>query len=720
MPQTHTTQTAQPAQQPAWYAIRQHTPLASAAMGAQAASEILIYGDIGQSWWEDTVSAAQFVKDIAAIDASHITVRINSIGGSVPDGIAIYNAIKRHSATVTTVVDGMALSIASLIAMAGDTVQVAENAVFMIHAPWTWADGNAVQLREQADMLDTWAAAMSTSYAAKTGKPQADMLALLTDGKDHWYTAAEAVEMGFADQLVAANPEATQARASLDASRFTAKRAAIQAASTAAAHAAAAAFSAAAAAQPPVAQATQSPPGATMPQSVNPAAAAHQQPATPDEAAIRASAVAAESQRRADIRAAFQPFASREGMAELAAQLENDTTVTVQAAHQRILAKLGENTTPVAGGGIITAEDEVDKRRNAMASALLIRAGVASADERANAGANPFRGRTLLAMAEASLQAAGVNTARMGDRREIVASAFTQSGSDFPVLLENVMHKTLLSAYGLQALTWSRFCKRGTVSDFRAHGRYRVGSLGNLQPKNELGEYKQIAIPDGEKSSISAGTKGFILSISREAVINDDLGALTDQASAMGRSAARTVEADVYALLLSNSGLGPVMSDGKTLIHADHGNVATGAAMSVDVFDAMRVLMAQQKDVSGGDFLNLRPDVLLCPIGLGGTAKVINNAEYDPSVSNKFQVPNVVRGLFRDIVDSPRLSGTAYWALANVNEAAALEVAFLDGNSEPFMELETAFTTDGARYKVRLDYGVAGHDWRGAVRNAGA
>lgn len=714
MPQSNTantTQTAQPAQQPAWYAIRQRTALASAAMGAQAASEILIYGDIGQSWWEDTVSATQFVKDIAAIDATHITVRINSIGGSVPDGIAIYNAIKRHAATVTTVVDGMALSIASLIAMAGDTVQVAENAVFMVHAPWTYAGGNAVALREQADMLDTWAAAMSTSYAAKTGKPQADMLALLTDGKDHWYTAAEAVEMGFADQVVAASPEAAQASASFNLSRFSqGVPAAVQARLN----------PAAAAVTPPVAQATPSPQEPSMPQSVNPTAAAPQQPATPDEAAIRASAVAAESQRRADIRAAFQPFASHEGMTELAAQLENDTTVSVQAAHQRILAKLGENTTPVAGNRVITTEDEVDKRRGAMASALLLRAGVASAAERDAAGANPFRGRTLLAMAEASLQAAGINTARMGDRREIVASAFTQSRSDFPVLLENVMHKTLLSAYGLQALTWSRFCKRGTVSDFRAHGRYRVGSLGNLQSKNELGEYKQIAIPDGEKSSITAATKGFILSISREAVINDDLGALTDQASAMGRAAARTVEADVYALLLSNSGLGPTMSDGKTLIHADHGNVATGAAMSVDAFDAMRVLMAQQKDVSGNDFLDLRPDVLLCPIGLGGTAKVINGAEFDTSVSSKFQVPNKVRGLFRDIVDSPRLTGNPYWALANVNEAAALEVAFLDGNSEPFMELETAFTTDGARYKVRLDYGVAGHDWRGAVRNAGA
>jgi hypothetical protein len=303
--------------------------------------------------------------------------------------------------------------------------------------------------------------------------------------------------------------------------------------------------------------------------------------------------------------------------------------------------------------------------------------------------------------------------------REIVAASFTQSSSDFPVLLESVMHKTLLGAYATKAMTWNRFCKIGTVSDFRAHNRYRVGSLGNLQPKNELGEYKNVAIPDGEKSSISAATKGFILNISREAIINDDLGAITDQASAAGRAAARTVEVDVYALLASNSGLGPVLSDGKTLFHADHGNIAPGAAMAVDVLDAMRVLMAQQKDVTGNDFLDLRPEILMVPVGLGGSARVIIGAEYDTSVSNKFQVPNKVRGLVRDIVDTPRMAGTRFHLLASPAEAAAIEVAFLDGQSEPYLETAQAFDTDGGRLKVRMDYGVAGHDFRGAVTNAG-
>jgi hypothetical protein len=104
---------------------------------------------------------------------------------------------------------------------------------------------------------------------------------------------------------------------------------------------------------------------------------------------------------------------------------------------------------------------------------------------------------------------------------------------------------------------------------------------------------------------------------------------------------------------------------------------------------------------------------------MGGAARVIIGAEYDTSVSGKFQVPNKVRGLVRDIVDTPRMSGTRFHLLGNANEAAAIEVAFLDGQSEPYLETAQAFDTDGGRLKVRMDYGIAGHDYRGAVTNAG-
>ncbi|HZJ81617.1 MAG TPA: head maturation protease, ClpP-related, partial [Guyparkeria sp.] len=165
-----------------------------AAANPQAA-EVFIYGDIGDSFWdESTTSAANFVKEFGAIDADEITIRINSFGGSVVDGIAIYNAIRRHRADVHTEIDGIAYSIASMIAMAGDTRGMAANARLMIHAPWSIAFGNAAEMRTTADDLDQYAELMAGAYVTASGKEQADILSLLTDGEDHYYTAEQALD----------------------------------------------------------------------------------------------------------------------------------------------------------------------------------------------------------------------------------------------------------------------------------------------------------------------------------------------------------------------------------------------------------------------------------------------------------------------------------------------------------------------------------------------
>ncbi len=704
-----------------WYSIRAKSiaPRAAAGDGAPAvkAAEIFIFGDIGESWWEDTVTARELVRDLAAIDADEITVRINSVGGSVPDGIAIYNALKRHPATIITANEGMALSIASLIMMAGDRVEMAENAMYMMHAPWTYASGNSVQLREMADYLDTWAAAMSASYAAKSGMDQAAVLALLTDGADHYYTAAEAKAAGFVDEVVSALPIAAHADMQSALNRFRTLPAALRQQLTPAASAAA-----------PAAQSTnleQSTMGTPTPQAAaQPDAAQTESLVAKAAAAAAAEALAKDQARREGIATGFKPFAAHSGVADLMAQCQNDHTVTVEAANHRLLTLLGQSASPV--GHVQTLEDETDKRAQAAAQALIVRAGLAGptgafADMAKDIRANPFNGQKLLDMARASAERAGVNTAGM-DQRAIVAAAFTQTSSDFPILLENTMHKVLQGAYAVQALTWRRFCATGSVSDFRAHNRYRLGSFGNLDALNEVGEYKNKSIPDGEKASITASTKGNVINLSRQAIINDDIGAFIGLANSLGSAAARTVESDVYALLAQNAGLGPTMLDGNTLFHAAHGNITTGAALSVASIDLDRVAMATQKDVSGNDYLDLRPDVLLVAIGLGGAARVINQAQYDPdSGANKMPLmPNKVLGLFRDIVDSPRLSGTRRYLFADPSVAPVIEVAFLDGVQEPYLESEVGFSVDGTRWKVRLDYGVGAVDYRGAVTNAGA
>ncbi len=679
---------------------------------APTVAEIYIYGNIGDRWNEDGVVASEMVRDIAALEADEITLRINSYGGSVTDGLAIYNALKRHPAPVSVFVDGVAISCASYIAMAGDTVTMAKNAQMMIHAPWSYAWGNAVDLREQADILDRYSKSMASAYADKSGKTYEQALAILADGKDHWYSADEAVAEGFADAVgEEVDAAASLAVGTFDLSRF--KPAAAQVAASTAVAAAVCAAQATAQVSQPTAAAVKTPKDDRMPGTTNPAA----QPASTPAPFARTK------EQNLEVLAVFKPFEAVPGVQALKDEVLADTSLTVEQASARLLAEIGKNNAPAtpqnAFARVQTVTDETDKQREAVVSAMLARAGVAQdAKARAALASNPFRGHKLLDVARASLARTGRSTDGM-TQMDIVAAAFTQGGSDFPVLLENTMHKALLGAYATAALTWNRFCAVGSVSDFRAHNRYRLGSFGNLDSINELGEYINKSIPDGEKASIQAGTKGNIINISRKAVINDDLGAFVGLSDMLGRAAARTIEADVYALLALNGGLGPVMADGKTLFHADHGNVGTGAAISVASIDADRVLMAGQKDISGNDYLDLRPSVLLVPTGLGGTARVINGAQYDPDTANKMQRPNMVNGLYADIVDTPRLSGTRRYSFADATTAPVLEVAFLDGNQQPFLEVKDGFDVDGARYKVRLDYGVGAVDFRGAVTNAG-
>lgn len=163
-------------------------------------AEILIYDDIGASSWGDGVTAKQFVRDLSALDAKTLTVRINSAGGDVFEGLAIHHAIRRHKATVTTEIDGLAASIASIIALAGDEVRMSDNAFFMIHDPWGMGVGNAKEMRELADLLDKVGGSLANVYAEKTGRDVTEVQDWMT--AETWFNADEALAAGFVDKLV--------------------------------------------------------------------------------------------------------------------------------------------------------------------------------------------------------------------------------------------------------------------------------------------------------------------------------------------------------------------------------------------------------------------------------------------------------------------------------------------------------------------------------------
>lgn len=655
---------------------------------------IYIYGDIGDSFFdEEAQTAASIRNQLEALgDISDITVRINSRGGNVFDGLAIYNLLKDHPAAVMVKIDGLAGSIASVIAMAGDMVVMPATAQLMIHDPHVLAKGNSTLMRKVANILDEIRDSLLAAYVAKTGQPEDDIKQMMAD--ETWMGAARAKELGFVDEQTQEETDiAARIAAQFDLSMFNNVPSSLQATAQAASE------------QPSSNQEV-----TDMPDNTN----------TPDSAVkadeIRAKALADEKQRRDDIRAAFK---KHDQHADLMNQCLDDPEVTVEKARAQLLEALGADATP--SGNFEAGEDEREKFQSAAADWLVAR----------NEGtlnkldtANPARGMSLLSLAQNSLDASGISTRGMTNVElagHVIRASVSHSTSDFPVILEEALHKTLQGAYQRASDTWRRFCDVGTLSDFRPHNRYRMGSIGNLKGVLENGEFKDATLPDGEKESIAADTKGLILNLSRQIIVNDDMGAFLGAGRALARAAGRTIEVDVYALLAMNSGMGPTMQDGKAMFHADHNNIAaSGGAPSMALVEAARVQMAQQKDVGGKDFLDLRPSIWLGPLSLGGQAREVNGAEYNDASGKNQRKPNVVRGLFNDIVDTPRLTGTPWYMLANPNEAPVFEVGFLNGQQEPYAEMQQGFRVDGISWKIRHDYGVAGVDYRGAIRNAGA
>lgn len=723
---------------------------------ADDAAELLIYGPIGDYYWGDGITAASIVEQLGAITASTINVRINSDGGVVSEGLAIYNALQRHDADIIVTVDGFACSIASLIAMAGDTVRMPENSMMMLHAPIGGAWGNAAVLREVADVLDTMASAMTASYAAKS-KRAADITQMLTDGRDHWFTAAQAHEFGLCDEVVTSaddEPEApvpeTAAAAALlsyvhainsaQGVAFDALRNRIRSTTTPTAFASLSGASqravfaqleensmlkqqchqilAQAGGAAPSAAAT---PTETVTAASAPGTAAHAPPVDAD------AVVASIHARNTAIRGVFVAFADIPGVRELETACLADPRMTVEQAQSKLLSKISGNAAPlndVANGTHIEAVrggDQQDKDRERAVQGILARAGaLTGAEADAARQGNPNARLSLTALAEASLIRAQVNTRSM-TREEIANRVLAvQTTSDFPVLLESVLHRMLLNAYNATAFTWQRFCSIGALTDYRPHSRYHVGSFSDLKPVNEAGEYENGVLSDGAKETIQGKRRGRILQITPEILVNDDLGALTQPTQFLGQGANRTIEKDVLGLFALNSGAGPTMSDGNPLFDASHNNVATtAAAPTVASWDAMRQLLGSQKDPGGNDFLDIVPALWLGPLSLGTAARTVNTSEFNQDVSSKYAPPNTSRGMVRDVIDTPRLSGNAWYMFADPSIEPVIEVAFLDGVQTPTIEQEKNFRTDGLAWKVVHRYGVAAVGWRGAAKNNG-
>lgn len=694
-----------------------------------SANEIHLYGTVGESFWDEEFFTARMVREQLARMTGPVTVRINSGGGIATEGQAIYTILKDYSDDVHVVVDGVAASSASLIAMAGDTITMRLGAWMLIHDPaHSCVDGRGTEAEHIriANMLNVISGAYADVYAARAGITREEARAIMV--AEAVFDGQAAIDAGFATHLDTATEAAAAASfdyriyANAPSDLRTAAKTLGESRDRRAVMAMIAGVT-----RTSKGEATMAVKGKTAPEAS--AAETEETVAAVETAASASDEIVTDAATEEKITARARPDTIAERTrcrrildATAAAGLPTDIALdliergaSVEVALDTVTAKWkekGDVDTPMSGRTTATVtRDASDKFIEGAGKALEMKCGLGG--ER-----NEFSSLSLPEMARESLTMSGV-TERIADRREMVGRAFTMAGShstsDFAQILSNVMGKAALRGWEEAEETYQMWTRPGTLSDFKATKRVGMGLFASLPEVIEGADYTYGTVSDrGEP--IALATYGRILRITRQAIINDDLSLVGTMPRRMGRAARRTVGNLVYAILTGN----PNMSDGVALFHASHGNLAgSGAVPSVTTMSAARTAMRTQKDA--GSALNITPKYMIVPAALETAAAQLLNSVYEPT-ANKGHAANPVAGMAELITDA-RLddaSATAWFMAADPNAFDTIEVAFLDGNDAPFIEEQTAWTSDGVEMKVRVDAGVAPLDYRTLYKNAGA
>ena len=433
-----------------------------------------------------------------------------------------------------------------------------------------------------------------------------------------------------------------------------------------------------------------------------------------------ADALAGMEARNAQINELFAQFPEH---GELRTSCLADVKLSIEDVRSMLLEKLGSKTEPGQPGDTTTSvrsgEQQEEKYVRGVSDVICVRSGLVERKDVDLTG-NEFAGMSMLDMARSFLIRNNVSVAGM-NKLDIVGAAFTlraitHSSSDFGNILIDASRKSMLKGYDEAAETFATWTAPGNLSDFKIHNRVGLSSFGDLDEIPENGEYKYGTYKD-RKATIQLATYGKMFSISRQAIINDDLDAFTKVPRGMGRAASRKVGDLAYALITGN----PVMGDGTTLFHADHANLAgTPSAPTTTTVDDGRVAMALQTDDEGNK-ISIPPAYILSPVGLGGLFRELMTSQTRIEQSNSRR-PNIVQGL-AEVVEDRRLttdSTTAWYLVANPNVYDTFEIGYLDGNPNPYMEQKDGWNVDGVEMKVRIDAAAAALDWRGAYKNAGA
>jgi ATP-dependent protease ClpP protease subunit len=722
---------------------------------SESGTELRIYGDIGPSWDEDESNDARSVAASLEKLKGPLAVRINSFGGSVADGLAIYNALRRFPGRVTTYVDGVAYSIASLIAMAGEEIRIAANGMLMIHAPWGMAVGNAPEMREMAEILDKHADAMVVSYLRNGGPDESQIRAWLTDGSDHYFSAKEAVELGLVDVVDDAKPVFEIAAALRASGRtFTLPAASSRITTEIASMATTDETTGASAVTP-----TNQKPTEVM--------ASHSRTV---KAAV-AQGVQAEAKRRSDISAVFADFYDADPLNPITALHDgcmDDVQCDELGARRKLLAMLAAQTAdPILapqqysvqaqvkappqvsrylgtdGGRVVAGLDQRDKRASGLVLALSVRAGIERDPTKIReAESGELIGMSLAQLMGDELRAAGLPyngsapqlVSNYLRHLPVLASGPSHGTDHLPAVLGNIAEKSMMDGWNTARETWGLWTRPGTLRNFQPATSVAMAFLDKLTrmvPSQEF-EYGDLA---DQKQTRQLYQHGLRYGFPYEALINDDLSALAEAMSGWGEAASATIGDYVHSALFAagSGGLGQVMTqDSTVLFHANHSNYVasgSGGVPSEATLNTARTAMMAQTDPNGR-IIAVIPRYLIHGPALWATArKVLNSQDLQSVTVDGSTGATVLSGSinsardmnltpiedYRIVASAP---GVNTWVLAG--ERRTVEVAGLNGQPRPTAEMIPMGNIWGINYQLTCPFAVTVLDHRSMYLNFGA
>lgn len=362
------------------------------------------------------------------------------------------------------------------------------------------------------------------------------------------------------------------------------------------------------------------------------------------------------------------------------------------------------------GVSVTMGEAESDKFRAAAQDAVLMAAGIPVAD--AAPGAQELRSHSMVELAREALQREGLK-ANYADNMEMARAAIN-STSTFPAIMANLANKSVMTGFNEAETTYQIWAGKGSNRDFKEAARVALSEAGNLELVPEGGQFQQDFL--GEASArTKVATYGKLFSLTRQAIINDDLGLFSKIATKYGSAAKRLVNKMVYAQLTGNV----KMQDNIALFDTKHGNVAgTGEALSVKAIAKAITAMRRQKGITGEATLNITPKYLVVPPELEVTAyQIVNSTAAVDGVNSG--VVNPYKGRFVVVADAELTDPDAWYLVADATQHDTIEVTYLNGVETPRLETRQGFDVDGIEYKVAFDCGVSALDFRGLYKNAG-